>query len=687
MFTIADITLAARKFSGLPRTERSWRNRAIKEKWEKNDDCFPARFKVSTELANLLCLSSDPVNNPVESIEVETSVRKTVRFRNYQNRAILLGYFWEFEEQFPTLNLNQAAEQFCAEYNSGRIKSAVRDTIPSISPRTLRNWRIKLSEDPKLLNNKKPVVKPRFPQEIQDRVIGMMHFRPSQILRHLKAEFPGISLPCEQSIRRWIAKFRKKNPALYERIVKGITSFKNKFRPAHGKADENITYPNQVWQLDDTRVDVLSENRTRYTVLCAIDVYTRRKKYLLSETANSEAVATLLRECIKDWGIPEEVKVDNGKNYISLATQAILTSLKIKLNRCNFRSPWQKPFVERAIGDLARYCEILPGFIGHNVIERRQVDETNVRYETRTSLSRLELQQSIDWWSATEDDRPRDYFNSQTPNERWREGIAKHPTTRVKDDRILDLLLAVPAGRDGKRIIQKKGIQYSPKGVAAIGSELNTYWYIHPILADEKYIGQQVDIRLDKDLGIIHVFLEDEYLCTASNPELTGIDRKAAAAAAHEIARKSRKAHKAVVKSIRTARKKMQEVKDAHQPSNVVSVDFNSVELESRDSQRAKEAIEYAQKAAIADTPFSHQEPGRIEKESMFSAFKKESQQRQADEAQYQLYVFGEDTLTAEQIAWCQWFEATDRGKQIVETGGGRAAVGHLYSPLSNWKS
>ncbi|MDE0335673.1 MAG: transposase family protein, partial [Defluviicoccus sp.] len=87
-------------------------------------------------------------------------------------------------------------------------------------------------------------------------------------------------------------------------------------------------------------------------------------------TSRATAIAALLRRCILEWGVPETVRTDEGRDYTSRHVVGALADLEIAHDLCPPYTPDAKPFVERAIGTLARdLFAFLPGFSGHDVAD------------------------------------------------------------------------------------------------------------------------------------------------------------------------------------------------------------------------------------------------------------------------------------------------------------------------------
>ena len=343
--------------------------------------------------------------------------------------------------------------------------------------------------------------------------------------------------PAHSTVREWLRNWRRKN----RRELCAVTNpdlDRSRHKPAGGDASANITRLNQVWELDSTPADVMCSDGKRYTIVGAIDVWSRRAKLLVVPSSRAIAIALLLRRCILEWGVPEAVRTDEGKDYTSHHVLGALADLEIEHLCCPPYSPERKPHIERFLGTLSRELfPELPGFTGHDVAQaqalrarksfsaRRGEDDAAIY---GAELTAEELQARCDvWCEAVYGRRPHTGLGAASPFERvtsW-----QGPVRRIHDERALDALLAEPAGDKG-RVVCKKGIR------------LDSVFYIAGPLGS--LVGERVRLRRDPaDAGRIHVYREDgSFVCVAENPARTGADQAAIAAAMTADYREHRKA-------------------------------------------------------------------------------------------------------------------------------------------------
>ena len=368
--------------------------------------------------------------------------------------------------------------------------------------------------------------------------------------------------PALSTIRAWLARWRIENAGALSAVT-NPDRHRSHRQPAGGDASANVHRLNQLWELDSTPADVMCADGKRYAIVAALDVWSRRGRVLVAPTSRASAIAALLRRCILDWGVPEIVRTDEGRDYTSRHVLGVLADLEIEHDPCPPYTPEAKPHVERFLGTMARdLFAFLPGFTGHDVVgaaalrarksfaERRRAkgarsDGRKAPAETfAVALTAEQLQDYCDHWcEAVYGCEPHAGLGGVSPANRARSSA--EPVRRVHDERALDALLAEPAG-DGWRTVGKKGIRLD--NVNYIAGDLG------PL------VRERVRVRRDPaDLDRIHVYRRDgTFVCVAEDPARTGADRTAIAAQmkarAGEADRKARKRARALTKRHRPER-------------------------------------------------------------------------------------------------------------------------------------
>jgi hypothetical protein len=314
--------------------------------------------------------------------------------------------------------------------------------------------------------------------------------------------------------------------------------------PAFGSASEHVFALNQLWELDSSPADIMLLDG-RHSLIGCIDVYSRRPKLHVSKTSKASAVAHVIRKSLVDWGVPETAKMDNGADYKSLHIRAACVALGIEQDFCPPFQPWKKPHIERFFRTFAHdLVELMPGFVGHNVAERKAIEarksfaerlmKRNEVVEVRMTAE--QLQEFCDSWiNSFYMFQPHAGLARKTPFEivnSWQGSVRK-----IENERALDMLLI----EESQRAVSKKGIR------------VDGGLYIHADLAN--IVGDKVTVKRDpEDVGRIYVFAGDplQFICVAEDPNITGISREDVAVAA---ARKRREFNEEIQALKKNARK------------------------------------------------------------------------------------------------------------------------------------
>ena len=203
----------------------------------------------------------------------------------------------------------------------------------------------------------------------------------------------------------------------------------------------------------------------RYALVGVIDVWSRRVMYQLAPVSSSAAITQLLRRALLRWGVPEKLRLDNGRDYASERVALLAGALAIRIEHCRPFHPEEKPFIERTFRTVSVAMEMLPGYVGHSVAERQQLrarERARVRAGEApvdlgpSALSPAEFQGWLDNFSENDYGRRRHASLGSSPWERansWKGAVR-----RIKDERVLDVLYE-PVSRGGMRTVVKRGIQ------------------------------------------------------------------------------------------------------------------------------------------------------------------------------------------------------------------------------------
>lgn len=359
----------------------------------------------------------------------------------------------------------------------------------------------------------------------------------------------GDSMPSYKTLNKFYNNWKRKNPQLSE-FSKSPDSWKNNYQAAFGSLSEKAKYRNHYWELDSTPADIICSDGRRYTVLAAIDVYSRRCIFFVSETSNSYSISQLLRKAILKMGIPENVVIDNGKDYRSIHFESVCTNLGIRMEIVPPFSGDMKPHVERVFRTLSgELFEEMGGYVGHSVAEKSELQsrksfgnkiiskmkhnklmsvkteeekkafkdawklsKENLGLDLSVTYTAAQLQYWIDSWNTKLYEQRIHSSIKTTPLKKWDDSSL--PVQSIPDERMLDLLL----GENITRRVGKKGIRFD-------GAE-----YQHINLVEQ--IGQYVYCLVPSDWGQLLVYSENmKFLCIAEDPSKLGCNRYNARAA------------------------------------------------------------------------------------------------------------------------------------------------------------
>lgn len=457
-------------------------------------------------------------------------------------RLVLLGLM---ERMIVEAGMSRVAacEAVAALYASGELElgADLREVLGgTVTCRTLRRWARRLREEgPAALAGRHGRRSGRAytraidaDPAMRELVLGLILQSPHVSARHvaqaLRARFDPAIVPSASTIQRYLRRWRAEHPQLAARVA-SPDDWKNRFMPAFGSQSEGIERLNQLWELDSTPADVLLADGARHAILGVIDVWSRRLRLLVSRTSGAQAVGSLLRRTLLDWGVPEAVKTDNGADYTSRLVKRVLLALEIRHTLCPPFQPWTKPYIERALRTFAHdLVELLPGYVGHSVAEREAIrarqsfaDRLMQRGQTvEIRMTADELQAFCDAWTDSVYAHNVHGGLGQSPFQRTAAWV--EPVRRIPDARALDMLLA-PAAGGGTRRVQKRGLR------------LDGAYYIHADLGP--YVGSDVTVLLDElDLGRVYVYtLDGSFICAAEDPERTGISRGEVAIRARQV--------------------------------------------------------------------------------------------------------------------------------------------------------
>jgi Mu transposase, C-terminal./Integrase core domain. len=431
-----------------------------------------------------------------------------------------------------------------AKYNAGdlQVSDEVRAEYPSLPEKTLEKWRAQVRGAglagliPRYgLRRGQGVIDTHVRADgyaLRTWVLGVMlnepHIRAKHLNERLMIEWPEVEV-AESTLRAWMTAWKQQNAATWLRHT-NPDAWKSRYLPAFGSQTEAVVALNQLWEFDGSPADwMLTDGR--HMVLQVVRVYSRERLFFVTRTATAEAYCLLLRRALLAWGVPETIRTDNGTDYVSHYATGVLRALEIEQELCDAYESQQKGVVERGFRTVFHsILQSLPGFVGHNVAERKAIESRASFQERREGkkiiharMSGAELQAELDDWAALKYARDaQEALGGRSPFDvaaAWRGEIAR------PDERALDALL-MPI--QGTRTVGKKGIAF------------RNGRYIHPSLT----VGQVVECKICPDeLGRLYVYdLDGVFVCVAVDPDLMGVSRREVAVATHVAERRVRKA-------------------------------------------------------------------------------------------------------------------------------------------------
>ena len=467
-------------------------------------------------------------------------------------RTVIVNLVKTFKEE-GGLSMVAARGAFTALFNAGEIavEEWVQEEIGTLALRSVERWQSQVAREGAnrlagKYGTRKGKGKIAGEAGLRDFCIANMAARPhltaAQLQLMIGARF-GKKI-AKRTVQRFMETARIQHADAFLAAA-NPDAYKNLRLVAFGSQSEKAKSPNSVWEIDASPADIMTTEGRRLNLVAIIDVWTRRAKVLVTPTPKATAATLVIRQAILDWGVPETIKMDNGKDFASAHVARALGGLGIEQQFCPPFTPEAKPHVERFFQTLQHdFVSLLPGFIGHNVTDRQAI-EARRSFSQRfgdpqgaiaVELNSEELQSKINDYVENIYHRRNHSSIGATPKLKavsWTGSIST-----ISNERALDVLLAEAPDTSGQRVVGKKGIR------------VENSTFIAPELGG--FVGEKVQVRLEPaDMGRIVVYGQDyKFICIAEAPERTGLDRREVAVKAKEIQkelqRKSREEFKRI---------------------------------------------------------------------------------------------------------------------------------------------
>jgi len=308
----------------------------------------------------------------------------------------------------------------------------------------------------------------------------------------------GKEAPSYYSIRNFAKGYREKFWAELVYNCEGLKGLRDRnMEVALGRADEDLTQPNQRWEIDTTIADIFTGRKVKGVVLktkegkrCkiigVIDDYSRLARLYLVERETALMVGYVIKDCMLAWGVPIVLVIDNGSPYRNRRILPFLRSIGISVHICIPGNPIEKPYIERFFRTLTeKFFRRLSGYSGNSVQTRP--NEIEIKY-TMAELQGL-MDEYIDNVYAESIHRS----TGQRPRERMSQpGF----TPKTINERELDVLMML----EYERKVRQGHITYQ-------GGK-----YFHPKLPEQRTVTIKPN---DFDASELLVFIDRKFLCTA----------------------------------------------------------------------------------------------------------------------------------------------------------------------------
>lgn len=570
--------IAAESLPGVPTTERGVRKAADREGWawrpreasgggrEYPLTALPtaARAAYAAKHIRVLGLPTS-VGLPVAA-DAQPAPQPVARAAEHRDARLVLLAAADMAAEEAKLSQKRADHVFAQGYTLGQIEvdAWIREAVPTLSTRTLARWRkyrkagetSRLAVDKGAARRGQGLLETANAGAVKTFCLALLvknpFFSADQIRRMVGGEFGGelstasgelVPVPSLRTFQDALSAWKGENKVALTQMT-DPDGFRSKYKVSGRNSLAHITKLNQLWMLDASPLDMLCVDG-RYSVYVAVDVFSRRMMVYLSRTPRAEAVGLLMRRALLAWGVPHEVKTDNGSDFVAKATRGLFAAIRLDHVTCRPFEPNEKPHVESAIKTFQHaFVPLLDGYIGHSVADRKKIEGrrafsarlgTDDRQLLEVKLTAADVQAKADEWiRLVYEHRPHEGLARRTP---FAVASASRDAIRMVDAAALDVLLAPLADKGGLRVVSKYGIKIAHA------------YYLVPAHVQP---GDQVMVRMDPmDLGRALVFDPSgaEYLGEAICPVLEGTDPKAAVAAkkraqAEHLAEQTRKIRK-----------------------------------------------------------------------------------------------------------------------------------------------
>ena len=353
---------------------------------------------------------------------------------------------------------------------------------------------------------------------IKEDYCSLQRPSPTTVYRHAVTVCRHLNepVPSQATVNRFLLTLP---PAAVVLAREGPKAWRAQMEPKCHR-DLNALAPNEYWCGDHREMDlfVRVDDRDgakifRPWLTAWLDLGTRTcVGYVVRLVPNSDGIALALRAGILRFGVPQELYIDNGKDYrceylngqrqtsrnVSLThdvtdtlAPGVLSPLGVTITHAKPYQAWSKPIEPWFSHTFPEWEKSLPGYCGPNGKARPEKLTGEIKRGEVLTLAQFteRLTERIEDYHRTEHS-----VLGCAPIDSWREAEIVRPNPRT-----LDLLL-----------MRQKSVKIYHQGLKLHGRH---FWHDDLIL----HMGQTVDVRFGDELGRVLVFAGGKFLCEALN--------------------------------------------------------------------------------------------------------------------------------------------------------------------------
>lgn len=284
---------------------------------------------------------------------------------------------------------------------------------------------------------------------------------------------------------------------------------------------------NEWWVADTHTLDVMTQNENGKTHRLYLTAFFDARSWIfvgchISESVSSQSTLIALRKAILGYGIPENLLVDNGHEYLTFdvgglghrqkkstkdkfAPPPVFERLGIKMQNALVTNA-QAKIIERRFRDVKdRLSRLFPTYTGGNVVERPEQLKKNIKNKSNIPVDTEFIQQVEDILNYYFNEQP--YGGSVTEDKgKTRMQVYKENLVekRIASEQDLNLML-MRSTRSQK--VGKRGVHLKVNGyqIDYCNDELKS-----------NYFGKSVYLRYDPEsFNYVRVYdLDDNYIMT-----------------------------------------------------------------------------------------------------------------------------------------------------------------------------